>query len=208
MKTGIFLSLTLAAAALAAPASARADRLWTLRLKGGALVLSLDPPEERGRLLVFHRAPEGALSSLPADTVSRISIATGPAKKPRGSLDGQVLLLGHDLDPDERDEDSRAEAGGSLRPPARAGEDFAYVSAYGGSRYLPGPGLAPPDRARSLARPNGFPSVPSGGVAGGEALPIGPNGFPILNSPTAGDRASAPGPTRIQRFGRGRRFPG
>ena len=207
MKPRTWLSLTLAAAALVGPSSASADRLWTVQLKGGAVVLSLDPPEERGRLLVFHRAPEGALSSLPAETVQRISIASGPAKKPRRSLDGQVLLLGHDLDADEREEFSRAQTGPSLPPPETPSDDVGYAYASGGSGYF-GAGLPPPDRMLPHGRRHGFSSVPPRGNIPGEALPIGPNGFPILNSAATGHRPSMPGRTRIHRFGRGRRFPG
>src|SRR5512141_1079855 len=61
-------------ALLALPATAvRADRLWTLQLRGGSLLLSLDAPEERGPILVFHRHPDGVFSSLRTGDVLRIS---------------------------------------------------------------------------------------------------------------------------------------
>ncbi len=159
MKPRTPLFGTLFAALILAASPARADRIWTMQLQGGAVVLSFDPPEERGSLLVFHRAPEGELSSLRTDAVQRITIASGPAKKPHRSLDGQVLILGHDLDAEERDEFARAERTPSLPPPETPYVDFGYVSADGGTRNPRGPGFPPSDRVRPLARPNGFPSV-------------------------------------------------
>ncbi|MEO8191418.1 MAG: hypothetical protein ABI682_13840 [Acidobacteriota bacterium] len=217
MKPRTLLFGSLFVGLLLASRPARADRLWTLQLHGGGVVLSLDPPEERGNLLVFHRAPEGALSSLRADTVRRITIASGPAKKSRRSLDGQVLILGHDLDADEREEVARSERSPALPPPETPYDDFGYVSAYGGggggggSGYRPGrgPGVRQSEGVRPLARPNGFPIVP--GAVGSDPLRVGPNGFPILDQqPVTGGRLGGPGPgpSRGYRSGHARRFPG
>src|SRR5450755_2661299 len=70
---------------LVPPSSARADRLWALQLQGGSDLLSQDAPEERGRTIVFHRHPDGLFSSLPSGEVRRITIAEGPAHKPKKS---------------------------------------------------------------------------------------------------------------------------
>ncbi|MCA1582043.1 MAG: hypothetical protein LC796_11785 [Acidobacteria bacterium] len=188
MKPRTLPLVTLACSALLAASFARGDRFWALQVRGGAVVLSLDPPEERGAMLVFHRAPEGTFSSLRADSVERISIASGPARKPRPSLEGQVLILGHDLDADERARLSRAQAAPPLPPPDGSSDDvgYAYANAYG----RPTRPAIPPDRVTPLARPNGFPVVP--GAIGSQPLTIGPNGFPILGpSP---NRPPAPAP--------------
>lgn len=182
------LFLTASFAAFLAASPARADRFWTLQLRGGAVVLALDPPEERGPMLVFHRAPDGAFSSLRADDVERISIASGPAKKPRPSLEGQVLILGHDLDADQRAELSRAQLAPSLAPPESPYDDVGYVyaSPYGGRPRT----VVPSDRVITLARPNGFPVVP--GAIGSQPLMVGPNGFPILGPSPSRPPAPAP----------------
>ncbi|MEP6769889.1 MAG: hypothetical protein ABJC61_14550 [Acidobacteriota bacterium] len=194
MKHRTLLFATLASAALLAASPARADRFWTMQLRGGAVVLSLDPPEERGRMLVFHRAPEGTFSSLPAGSVERISIASGPARKARPSLEGQVLILGHDLDADERAELSRAQSAPLLAPPAAPYDDVGYAYA---NAYRPSRPVSPPDRVTPLARPNGFPVVP--GAIGSQPLLVGPNGYPILAG-SAGSRRSTPVPRSRHAF--------
>ncbi len=87
--------------------SARADRLWALQLRSGTIVLSLDAPEERGTALVFHRHPDALFSSLRSDEVRRITIAEGPGKKPRKSLDGEILVFGRDAEPPQKSRTAR-----------------------------------------------------------------------------------------------------
>ncbi len=198
MKRRTLPLVTVAFAAFLAASFARGDRFWTLQLRGGAVVLSLDPPEERGPMLVFHRAPEGTFSSVRAESVERISIASGPARKARPSLEGQVLILGHDLDADERAELSRAESAPPLAPPEAPYDDvgYAYANSYGGP---PRSGFPRPDRVTPLARPNGFPVVP--GAIGSQPLTVGPNGYPILDG-SAGSRRSTPAPRSRYPFSR------
>jgi len=147
-------------ALLALPSgSAVADRFWALQLKGGGVVLALDSPEERGATIVFHRSPDALFSSLRAAEVVRITIAEGPPKKAKASLDGRILVFGRDADPPEHTAVSRA------APPLEPHQDgYAYAEAYpyGGFAY------GAPRRHRVRMRAPAF---------------VGANGFPIL-SPT------------------------
>lgn len=157
---------------------ARADRLWALQLKGGSIVLALDAPEERGASLVFHRHPDGLFSSLRTDEVRRITIAEGPRKKLRKSLDGAILVFGRDAEPPERTarlspSPSDLDAGDSDENPSAAGALLVVG--------------APPRHHRPHPQPrigsNGFPILAPAGSSGFNPPAIGANGFPIL-SPT------------------------
>jgi hypothetical protein len=163
---------------------ARADRLWTLQLTGGSVVLSLDPPEERGTTLVFHRHPDGLFSSLRAGDVKRITLAEGPVHKPKPSLDGKIMIFGRDADPPTRtvrrmprDAGDAGDFGGGDADSTQ-GEQGVWTS---GTTSAPPP--RPPRMHRMRIGSNGFPT-------GLRILPVGPNGFPML----------APTPV----FGRGR----
>jgi hypothetical protein len=179
----------LGAVLLVAPAVSRADRLWTLQLEGGSVVLSLDKPEDRGRTIVFHRHPDALFASLPAKDVVRITSADGPPKKPKPNLDGKILVFGRDAEPPEHVArflpPEPPDAYASLEPPA-----YAYAA----------PGYYVPRRHRGRPRasigigPNGFPIL-NPTFSGALPPPIGSNGFPIL-APTPGpfDVGSAPPP--------------
>jgi hypothetical protein len=181
----------LGAVLLLAPAVSHADRLWTLQLEGGSVVLALDRPEERGATLVFHRHPDAVFSSLRTKDVVRITSADGPSKKPRKSIEGQMLVLGRDADPPERIADAA--------PPAQPdyyanSEPAAYTDAGYGYGY----GFAPPHRPRprpvapTNIGPNGYPIL-NPTFPGAQPPPIGPNGFPIL-APTPPPIAFEPPP--------------
>lgn len=160
---------------LALPATAvRADRFWTLQLRGGSILMSLDAPEERGPILVFHRAPDGAFSSLRTGDVLRISLAEGPPKKPKKSLDGEILVLGRDADPPD--------VTAPMPPPAEPPEEYASYPAptYGGFAYGPPHRRHVRFRPPTTIGPNGFPILTPPGFPGSVPPAIGPNGFPIL----------------------------
>ena len=161
---------------LALPATAvRADRFWTLQLRGGSVLMSLDAPEERGPILVFHRAPDGVFSSLRTGDVVRISLAEGPPKKPRKSLDGEILVLGRDADPPD--------VTAPMPPPAEPPDEYAPYPApasYGGFAYGPPHRRHVRFRPPTTIGPNGFPILTPPGFPGSTPPAIGPNGFPIL----------------------------
>lgn len=156
---------------------ARADRLWTLQLKGGSIVLALDAPEERGASLVFHRHPDGLFSSLRTDEVRRITIAEGPRKKPRKSLDGEILVFGRDAEPPERNARLSASPSDFEADSEENPSEPAALLVVG----------APPRHHRphphSRIGSNGFPILAPAGSSGFNPPAIGANGFPIL-SPT------------------------
>ena len=178
------LSLVFVAAALLAPAAARADRFWALQLEGGSVILSLDPPQERGAVVVFHRSPDGTFSSLPSREVRRITIAEGPARRKPRSLDGQILIFGRDSEDREwLDRDREREREAAERPATREPEP-AYVLPMWGWGSLPSrPTLRPAPPGRVRVGPNGFPVLAPPGSPGSVPRPIGPNGYPVLSSP-------------------------
>lgn len=192
---------------LFSPAAGRADRFWALQLRGGGVILSTDAPEERGALLVFHRHPGREFSSLRAEDVRRITIAEGPAKKPRPSLDGEVMVFGRDADPpDRRDRLRRIPIASGPRDDSEdptAGS--ADVSGYGpyayGSGFSPAPPPAHPGRIPALVRGNGFPNVGPPGAPGFSPPAIGPNGYPVL-APTPLPSDNPPPPPVARRRGR------
>jgi hypothetical protein len=165
----------LGAVLLLAPAVSHADRLWTLQLEGGTVVLALDRPEERGATVVFHRHPDALFSSLRAKDVVRITSAEGPPKKPRKSIEGTMLVLGRDADPPE-------EFAQAAPPPPDASaypEPYAYdYASYGGGYSRPSRPHPRPHVPATLG-PNGYPILnPTFPAA--QPPPIGANGFPIL----------------------------
>ena len=175
------LSLFFVAAALLAPAAARADRFWALQLEGGSVILSLDPPQERGAVVVFHRSPDGTFSSVPSREVRRITIAEGPSRRKPPSLDGQILIFGRDSEDwdwlDREREREAAERTASREPPERA-----YGVPMWGSSSLPNrPPLRPAPPGRVRVGPNGFPVLSPPGAPGSIPTPIGPNGYPVLS---------------------------
>lgn len=186
MRRALATAALLAGIFLVPARLARADRLWTLQLTGGSVVLSLDPPEERGTTLVFHRHPDGLFSSLRAGDVRRITLAEGPIHKPKPSLDGKIMIFGRDADPPTRmvrrmPRDSGDAGFADADADADQGGQSQGVWTSGTSSAAPAP--RPPRMHRQRIGSNGFPT-------GFRTLPVGPNGFPTL----------APTPV----FGRGR----
>ena len=180
----------LGALLLLAPAVSHADRLWTLQLEGGSVVLALDRPEERGATVVFHRHPDAVFSSLRTKDVVRITSADGPTKKPRKSIEGQMLVLGRDADPPEQIADAAPpvspDAYANSEPPyAEVGYGYGYGS---GRPHRPRPGHPVPTNIG----PNGYPIL-NPTFPGAQPPPIGSNGFPIL-APTPPPIAFQPPP--------------
>lgn len=169
------LTAVAAFAALGAAAILSAGSLFVLELSGGARLFALDRPIEKGRVLVFHRHPDGVFTSIPAGEVARIAPASA-ADRTQKFAPGELMVLGRDV------EGPTAE--GSAPPSAPAAARSAYSMpdygygvywgySFGGGRRPPL--LAPPPRSVSppLVGPNGYPGTPQ--------LPIGSNGFPIIS---------------------------
>jgi hypothetical protein len=177
------LSLVFVAAALLAPDAARADRFWALQLEGGSVILSLDPPQERGTVVVFHRSPDGTFFSLPSREVRRITIAEGPGRRKPRSLDGQILIFGRDSEDREwLDRDREREREAAERPATREPPEPAYGVPMWGWGSLPSrPMLRPAPPGRVRVGPNGFPVLSPPGSPGSMPRPIGLNGYPVLS---------------------------
>ena len=155
-----------------------ASSLYVLELKGGARVFALDRPLEKGRVLVFHRHPDGVFTSISAAEVARIAPASA-ADRTEKFQPGELMVLGHDV------EGPVSEGGApSLAPPAARAAysmpDYGYGYGYGYGAYggygsgggHPSPPSRPHPHAPPLVGPNGYPGTPQ--------LPIGSNGFPEL----------------------------
>lgn len=187
--------LVLLAAAIGPATRAAADdaaeRLWALELSGGSVLLSLDAPEERGAVFVFHRSPDGVFSSVRAADVRRISVARAAAAARKPRREWETLVLGRDAEGPDR---GAGEPGAGRAPAAAAPSPDAY-GGYGGWSWgwagavVPSPPHRPPPlppgRVPPLVRPNGFPAVGPPASPGSGTLPIGPNGFPILGLPVS-----------------------
>jgi hypothetical protein len=155
--------------ALLAAAPVLARTVHQLELRGDARILSMDTPVRNGRVLLFHRYPDGVLLSVPAADVLGVSKTNVPTNT-EGLRPTETILLGptgegHSAEPNS--------------PPPPAPDPSSYLDAgyadygYGccsGPRP-PRPGPLPP----ALVGPNGYPMAP-----GTKPLPIGSNGFPIL----------------------------
>jgi hypothetical protein len=168
---GLLLFLT------AAQPAPEGKTIRQIELRGDARVFALDVPVRRGRLLLFHRYPDGVYMSVPSEDVLGIA-ATTVAPQPKRP---DTVMLG---ETGEGHPAERAPSGVADRP---AFYDQGYGGYYGYG-YWPcfgcGPTPVPPPphpTAPSLVGPNGFPLLPGSPPP----PPIGPNGFPILNPPPA-----------------------
>jgi hypothetical protein len=169
MRRALAILIVLGCAAVVSGGS-----LYVLELKGGARVFALDRPLEKGRVLVFHRHPDGVLTSLPAAEVVRIAPAAA-ADRTEKLQPGDLMVLGHDV------EGPVPESAGPppAPPPAAAvyempAYDYGVYGSYGaGSAHRIIISPRPPRLLPTpLVGPNGFP--------GTHQLPIGSDGFPDL----------------------------
>lgn len=152
-----------------------AGSLYVLELKGGARVFSLDRPMEKGRVLVFHRYPDGIFTSIPSDEVAKIATSAA-ADRTEKLAPGELMVLGKDI------EGPVPENAGPPPAPAAAPASYpmldydygyyGYGYGYGGGHRPPRPHPSPRPLPPPLVGPNGYPGTPQ--------LPIGSNGFPIL----------------------------
>ena len=147
---------------------------YVLRLRGGSRLHALDEPVRKGRLLLFHRYPDGVFISLEAAEVENI-VPEQEAPKGEALEPGQTLFIGPAV------EGPRFEA----LPPAPAPPEMVVEPSWGYSGWWWGGGVVlprtpVPPLVPSRIGPNGFPILAPPGSPGSAPPPIGPNGFPIL----------------------------
>src|SRR6266542_1924298 len=163
--------------ALVGAAALLAGSLYVLELKGGALIFALDRPMEKGRLLVFHRYPDGLYTSLAAEEVVKI-LAGASAPRTERFQPGETMVLGNEVEGPTPEEATTTTPppGPSSYSPADSGYGISWGYGFGGH-----PRPIPPVRpAPSNIGPNGFPILAPPGSPGSVPPRIGPNGFPIL----------------------------
>ena len=150
---------------------------YALELRGGSRVYSTDAPVRKGRLMLFHRYPDGVLMSLAAGDVEKVVAVESPPSEEK-LAPGDVRFIGGALE------------GPGFQPPAPAAgqapmasqPDYGYgYTGYWWGGYVPSPrppmpGPVPPSRIG----PNGFPILAPPGSPGSMPPPTGPNGFPVL----------------------------
>jgi hypothetical protein len=156
---------------------------YAIELRGGSHLYAADRPVRRGKVLLFHRYPDGGYVSLPSSEVASVGALEAPpaerAKDADSLAPGQTLYVGgalegprHELPPAPVDVTISA-------PDSGYGYGYGYGDwgYWGGGGYVPSrPGPVPP----SHIGPNGFPIIAPPGSPGSVPNPIGSNGFPIL----------------------------
>jgi hypothetical protein len=156
--------------------------LFVMELRGGAKVYSLDQPASKGRVLVFHRYPDGVYTSIAAHDVERI---VAGASEPRSHklAPGDVRSLGNMAEGPVREPAAPA-------PPPTAYEPYVlddpgyWGYGWGGGGRPPRPPRPVPPMVTPLPiGPNGFPILAPPGSPGSTTPPIGSNGFPIISPP-------------------------
>lgn len=152
-----------------------------IELRGGAHILSADAPVHKGRLVLFHRYPDGMFLSVSAGEVT--GVATTTVEEPSGPRPGDAI----DVGPTGEGRAEEAVTGERDGYAVGGYGNFPYLSPYYGFGFFrrprrPAPAQPPP---RMLIGPNGFPLAP-----GSPPPPaIGPNGFPILAPPPSPPRS-------------------
>jgi hypothetical protein len=177
----IFLCV-LAAIGVATAALAGPVKYYAIDVRGGSRILSMDLPSRKGRVVLFHRYPDGTYMSLSAVEVEKVSTLDAKPAPPPGELaPGQTVYVGTALSgpsfqaaPPSTGPDMVVTA-----PNYGYGTDYGY--GYGDGGYVPPlPPGPPPPHVPSRIGPNGFPILAPPGSPGSVPPPIGPNGFPIL----------------------------
>ena len=163
---------------------ASASSYYALQLRGGSRVYAVDEPVRKGRLMLFHRYPDGVYTSIAASEVESVATLPEPPK-PANLAPGEQVAISTPL------------PGPNFVAPAEGGQTqmlsmdqggyvdagYGYSGSYwgGGGGYVPPRPPVPPSAAPSpRIGPNGFPILAPAGSPGSTPPPIGPNGFPVL----------------------------
>ena len=155
---------------------------YALELRGGSRVYAVDRPVQKGKVMLFHRYPDGVYLSLSASEVEKVTALEAAPAASEKLAPGATLYVGPVLH-------GPAYEAPPAPPPTYAGGyvDNGY-SGYGdyyydGGYVPPLPPPSPPPFAPSRIGPNGFPIIAPPGTPGSVPPPIGPNGFPIISPP-------------------------
>jgi hypothetical protein len=141
---------------------AAAQSVYSIDLWDHANYLSSDRPIERGRVVIFHRYPDGALLSIQKDEVARV------ARLPAG-VTNRALMPGEAIDVGptasfERQE-SASEQNGPTMPPPYPGGGGSGVPKNGSNPNLPSIGIPyslPPGASTNTATGNTPIGAPRG----------------------------------------------
>lgn len=170
--------------AVFAAAAVQASSLFVLQLRGGARVFALDRPVPKGRVVLFHRHPDGIYTSISAEEVLKIAPA-GSADRTEKFQPGELMVLGGDIEGP-----SSETVGLPPTPPDRPASlpaDYGYGTYWGygfsGGGHHPRPPHPPRPVVPTNIGPNGFPILAPPGSPGSTPPPMGSNGFPIIAPP-------------------------
>src|SRR5471030_1181419 len=129
-------------AAILAASEGVATTYYALEVRGGSRIYALDQPVQKGRVMVFHRFPDGIYMSLTASEVEKVvSLSEPPAQE--GLAPGQSMYIGPALEGPNA----------VIAPAAPAvpqadmtmGSGYGYYDSYwGGGGYVPPRPPGPP----------------------------------------------------------------
>ena len=150
---------------------------YALELRGGSRIYALDEPVRKGRVVLFHRFPDGSYLSLASSEVTGVvALERPPVPQTEALAPGQELVLGPLSGPVEAPAAGVATGPPAVYPDSGYGYSGSYWGGGGAGVRPPVPPSVPPSRIG----PNGFPILAAPGTPGSTSPPIGPNGFPIL----------------------------
>lgn len=179
MKRLVFWGLT---GLLAATTSLTGSMTYyVLELRGGSKVYSLDRPVPKGKVLVFHRYPDGVYLSLSAAEVERVSTLEAEPPSAEKLAPGSTLYVG----PPVEGPGYEAPPGPPQYADTYVDSGYGYTDYYWGGGYVPPRPPVPPPFVPPRIGPNGFPIIAPPGTPGSVPPRIGPNGYPILAPPPA-----------------------
>jgi hypothetical protein len=157
---------------------------YALEVRGGSRIYAADQPVRKGRVLLFHRYPDGVYMSLAAsEVVGVVNLLETPQTE--GLAPGQELVVGPALEGPGFEVPPRVLQAAPPSDMVYTDSGYGYYGSYwGGGGYVPPPRPGPPPPPSRIG-PNGFPILAPPGSPGSTSPPIGPNGFPILAPPPA-----------------------
>jgi len=151
---------------------AAAQKVYQIDLRGNAHLLSRDRPAHKGRLVLFHRHPDGVFLSVLEQEIVRVTELTNLASK-APQRDGAIDVGptgGNDRFQVTAPEANAGNSSGPYGSMTPGSYGYGGAPRSGGGAGVGGFAAAPP-----LAAPNGFPLSP-----GATPPVVGPNGFPAM----------------------------